>query len=412
MPIRSNTIGRYGDLSPQLQDLLRRNGMQAHLVMQQGECLLAVQGHDSPLLTYRLTPQQLSALTDGGTNYSNKNAYNTFAQLVNADFHLPKDYVHARNANGRVAMGLHGYRIGTGEYGRPEGRVMMPPRDMWGHRGILGWTPRQQDGWHLRRVGGDLYLGGAPIVADRPDGRMKPGELQNGSYGFYYKGQQAANQQQTPKQEVLAQLQEVVPVIQSRPRSAEPAKPYKELITSNVYFTNEKWQEALSSHGILMDAEKKTLTIQSSSINKDFVYDLTDEEVAKLTNNSLKEVALESRLALINDIIKVDYQQSVTMDMLNSKEQIAIAVKPEVIEELRQREQTVNMEKAQLAYNPVTDWQMMPQPTFEEQIMQERDDARQGIARVDGRSLYDMDDKAWFREGDHGREVLVDEIRV
>ena len=412
MPIRSNTIGRYGDLSPQLQDLLRRNGMQAHLVMQQGECLLAVQGHDSPLLTYRLTPQQLSALTDGGTNYSNKNAYNTFAQLVNADFHLPKDYVHARNANGRVAMGLHGYRIGTGEYGRPEGRVMMPPRDMWGHRGILGWTPRQQDGWHLRRVGGDLYLGGAPIVADRPDGRMKPGELQNGSYGFYYKGQQAANQQQTPKQEVLAQLQEVVPVIQSRPRSAEPAKPYKELITSNVYFTNDKWQEALSSHGILLDAEKKTLTIQSSSINKDFVYDLTEEEVAKLTNNSLKEASLENRLALINDIIKVDYQQSVTMDMLNSKEQIAIAVKPEVIEELRQREQSVNMEKAQLAYNPVTDWQMMPQPSFEEQIMQERDDARQGIARVDGRSLYDMDDKAWFREGDHGREVLVDEIRV
>ena len=31
---------------------------------------------------------------------------------------------------------------------------------------------------------------GAPMVPDRPDGRMKPGELQNGAYGFYYKGQQ------------------------------------------------------------------------------------------------------------------------------------------------------------------------------------------------------------------------------
>ena len=24
---------------------------------------------------------------------------------------MPKNFVHARNANGRVAMGLHGYRV-------------------------------------------------------------------------------------------------------------------------------------------------------------------------------------------------------------------------------------------------------------------------------------------------------------
>ena len=38
----------------------------------------------------------------------------------------------------------------------------------------------------------------------------------------------------------------------SRTRSTEPAKPYKELITSPVYFTNEKWQECLASHGIAL----------------------------------------------------------------------------------------------------------------------------------------------------------------
>ena len=36
--------------------------------------------------------------------------------IVGKDFYMPKNFVHARNANGRVAMGLHGYRIGIGEY--------------------------------------------------------------------------------------------------------------------------------------------------------------------------------------------------------------------------------------------------------------------------------------------------------
>lgn len=408
MPIRSNALGHYGDLSPELQELLRKNGMQAHIIMQGGDYHLAVQGHDSPLLTYRLDAQQLRALTDGGTNYSNKNAYNIFSSLVANDFHLPKDYVHARNANGRVVMGLHGYRIGAGEYGRPmgAGRVMMPlPLDMWGHRGILGWTPRQQDGFHMRRVGGALFMqNGAPMVADRPDGRMKPGELQNGGYGFYYKGHQG--QTVAPKQDVLLELKDVVPVIQARPRSTEPAKPYSEVITSDVYFSNEKWQDVLSSHGIIVDANKKTLTIQSASINKDFVYDLTDEETAKLTNGSIKEVPTQARLAIINDIITADYREGITQDMLESKQQVGIEVRPEVIQELRQKEQTVAQE-LNPALGPVMDGQIMIDP-----VMQEREDARQGIARVDGQALYEMKDQAWYREGAHGREVIVDEIKV
>ncbi len=41
----------------------------------------------------------------------------------------------------------------------------------------------------------------------------------------------------------------------SRPRSKEPARPYKELIASPVYFSNEKWQECLASHGLVVDTE-------------------------------------------------------------------------------------------------------------------------------------------------------------
>ena len=145
MPTRSTALGRYPGLAPELQDTLRRNGMQARLVQSGDGVLLAVQGHDSPLLTYPLSREHLSALTDGGTNSTNRKAYDAFAAVVGKDFDMPKDYVHARNANGRVVMGLHGYRIGEGEYGR----VASPFMDLWARRSMLGWTPRSQEGFHL-----------------------------------------------------------------------------------------------------------------------------------------------------------------------------------------------------------------------------------------------------------------------
>ena len=61
MPTRANAIGRYDGLAPELQDTLRRNGMQARLVQRDGDVLLAVQGHDSPLLTYPLSQSHLKA---------------------------------------------------------------------------------------------------------------------------------------------------------------------------------------------------------------------------------------------------------------------------------------------------------------------------------------------------------------
>ena len=89
-----------------------RNGMQAHVVPVGDSYQLVVQGHDSPLLRYPISRQQMHALSDWGTNYANKKAYETFTEIVKEDFDMPRNFVHARNANGRVAMGLHGYRIG------------------------------------------------------------------------------------------------------------------------------------------------------------------------------------------------------------------------------------------------------------------------------------------------------------
>ena len=135
MAIRKNTNPQQMDLQPEMRDLLMRNGMQAHVVSNGSGYQLVVQGHDSPLLTYNITEKQMLALTDWGTNHANKLAYNTFTGIVGNDFYMPKNFVHARNANGRVAMGLHGYRVGIGEYGRM-GRIDMPPPFLGGHHAV------------------------------------------------------------------------------------------------------------------------------------------------------------------------------------------------------------------------------------------------------------------------------------
>ena len=382
MAIRKNTNPREMDLQPEMRDILKRNGMQAHIVPDGTGYSLVVQGHDSPLLTYPITEQQMLALTDWGTNTANKKAYNVFTGIVGNDFFLPKDFVHARNANGRVAMGLHGYRIGSGEYGRMG--VQSP---------FLGWTPRQQWGFHLRRVGGQLFYPG-PVVAERTDGRMKPGELQSGGYGFYYKG----SQKEMPSQpaDVLQSLQTVITPLVFRERSTEAAKPYKELVSSPVYFSNEKWQECLSSHGLIVDAEQRTLTVQSESVPADLIYDLTEEETAVLTSNSIGEHPVENRIGLINDIIAADYRDKVTMEILDSDRRIDISLHPEVKEDLALRQQQEQQLSGEQQQEQGLGSQQMPEG-----------------AVIDGRDLYNLDEnKGWYREGRNGREVDVNEIAV
>ena len=386
MSIRSESLPYRGRLSYQLEDLLRRNGMSAQLAVEEGKYKLLVQGHDSPLLRYDISEQQFRALGDGGTNYANKKAYNTFNSIVGKDFDLPSSFVAARNVNGRVAMGLHGYRVGVGEYGRP-----FPMRPHAFGAGFLGWMPRQQPGFHLRRIGD------VPMVVEHADGRIRPGELKSGGYGYYYKGgQQPANQVADP----LRDLQTYFPPVQTRPRPTEPAKPYKELITSDVYFTNEKWQEVLSSHGIIIDADKKLLTIQSTGTQQDFVYDLTEEEVKKLTDNSLKAVPLQERIDLLNHVISVDFKDSITKDMVSSTEHISITLKPEVEQSLVQQQQVINHQV-----------DVIPDPLQQQQHLAPSLNPEDGY--VNGQDLEEGDErKGWYREGKHGRSVEVGDIWV
>jgi hypothetical protein len=371
MSIRSEAMSYRGDVSYELRELLRKNGMRAQLAVEQDRYKLLVQGHDSPMLSYDISEQQFRALGDGGSNYDNKKAYRTFNQIVGKDFDVPSSYVAARNVNGRVAMGLHGYR---------ERPVSYPPV------GFLGWTPRQQEGLHLRRMA-DVAV--TPIVAEHADGRLRPGELQSGGYGYYYKG--SGN-------DPLQEMQQILPQTVSRPRPQEPAKPYNELITSNVYFTNEKWQQVLASHGILVDAEKNTLTIQSSATRQDFVYDLTDEKVRKLTDNSLKSTPMKERLGILNRVISGDFQDKITMDTLNSREPVSLRLKPEVEAQLNSRRAADD--RIEVTTDPLAGQHHAP--TL---------DPEHGYAN--GRDLEAMNDrKGWYREGKHGRDVEVGDIWV
>ncbi len=399
------------DLQPELQDILMRNGMQAHIVGSSNGFQLVVQGHDSPVLSYNISKKQLEALTDWGTNFSNKKAYNTFTSLVANDFDMPKNFVHARNANGRVAMGLHGYRIGVGEYGRETMNMPFHHRHGWSGMCMgrpipfLGWTPRQQDGFHMRRIGGELYYPGAPMVPNRPDGRMKPGELQNGSYGFYYKGAQAITTQ--PAQDVLKDLQSVIQPVVTVPREQKTATPYNEAITSKVYFSNDKWQDVLASHGIIIDEKAKMVTIQSAASPADLQYTLTDEELKALTNNSIKEVPIDKRLNVLNGVIGEDFKDAVTMEMLNSNKSINIQLSDKALAEINTQLGIGNPQQVN-AQQPI-----LEVGENQEIIHPELGPLAQGGIRMDGNDLEYIDEnKGWFREGRHGREVSVDEIRV
>lgn len=414
MALRKYTNPRNIDLSSGLQEVLQRNGMQAHIALtDDGTHKLIVMGHDSPVLEYKLTGKQVENLMNWGSNYANKQAYTTFTSIVKNDFYMPDNFVSARNANGRVAMGLHGYRIGVGEYGRAGVPYYRPfsrgGRGWFGD--FLGWTPRNQDGFHLRRMDGKLFVPNDPIVAQRPDGRMKPGELRSGGYGFYYKGQQ----QQT-NQEVLDELtiKTDIKPLQAAPRPKGQGIPLSEAVTSELYFSNERFQEVLTSHGILVQNadgnHEKRVVIQAGPTRVDTGYTLTDEQYQKLTAAAAKGkngVSVDERLAIINNVIGEDFNGPITREMLESKELVSIDFKPEVKEQL----EAPFIEKERM----LAEQQMLQEARGEEQrnLMTEEARIAQDPNAISGRSIgHLMPGKAFFNRDNNGRQMVIGEIRV
>ena len=400
------------DLSTGLQDILRKNGMQAHISLaKDGGRELIVLGHDSPVLTYKLNEKQVEDLMGWGTTYENKKAYNTFASIVKDDFYMPQNFVSASNAFGRVAMGLHGYRIGHGEYGydaRPARRTpWFAPFSRQG-RGwagdFVGYAPRTE-GFHLRRIGDHAYRpwGGGPMVTERPDNRVKPGEMLSGGYGFYFKG----HQKETPV-EVLDQIsiEPKIKPLEAAPRPQGQGIPYSSVITSDVYFSNDKFQEVLKSHGIVIDEAKKTLTIQSNLSKVDLQYDLKPEELQKLMANKVSGkggVSVDARLAIINEVIGKDFDTKLTKDMLETKELVSLDLKPEV----RQEVEAPFIEQERR----IAEQQRLAEARAEQRRESER--IERDPNAINGREIQTiLGNKGWFQPVSNGREMVVGEIRV
>lgn len=415
--IRKNTNPRATDVAPQLQSILHANGMQAHISLTEtGTYQLVTLSHNSSQPRYYdLSEKQLDALVNGGTNAWNKNAYNTFVSIVKDDYYIPGSWVAAKNANSPVNHGLWGHTIMDGEYGYRDPRFRPFAGPGFGKfdnspLGILFGAGR----YHIRRVAGRPYFANsAPVVVERPDGRLKPGELKSGSYGFYDKGNQ--------KKDALSNLEvDVKPRVLERPKGkALPLKDYINGYSTLLTFSGAGFAEVLSSHGIVVDKDKKTLTIKSDGVNRNLEYALTDEELNTILNDKLrftdtrgkkKQVYnknapnISERLDVINKVIANDFADKITIDHLQSKDYINIKLKPETEAALGLTEAKAN------EYNRNID-------VLELNMQDMRQDYKTGfvdkwntIGVVDGRML--SENMGFYLPMSKGRRVTVGEIQA
>ena len=409
MATRKNTNPRW-DIAPQLQTTLNANGMQAHLAQDAaGNYQLITMAHNtSTPRYYQVSERQVENLRNGGTNFWNKKAYETFTSIVGKDYYMPGSWVAAKNANSPVNNGLWGHTIGRGEYGYrggPRFRPFVGARYGMFNSFLPGYPGMGPRGFHIRRVEGRPFFAySAPVVMDRPDGRLKPGELKSGSYGFYDKGNQQTD--------VLDHLEiKIKPKILVRPKGQ--SEPLDKVMGSNLYPTSELFQHMLASHGVIINEKDKTLTIKSSSVNKDLQYKLMDEELEKLLAENFKHtdnkgnkgkngVTVDERIAILNKVIEGDFADKITRASLNTKDYVDIKLRPE-------KEKEIYLEQEAALKNA----QMMdiihlkePRQDYHTGFI----DKWNSIGVVDGRML--SLEKGFYLPNKDGRRVSVGEIQA
>lgn len=351
---------RYSsDLAPEFQDMLRRNGLAAHIVQDRdGALQLMVKSPDSPVLYYPITEQQAVTMTDWGYLSLNKKALSTLSGIIGRDFNVPADYNHASMAGSRVIMGQQGVHLDSRDY-KMMGRVD-------------GTSP---------------YRFFDPVVSGHLDGQRRPGELRPDGIGFSYKG---AGASATAREvDVLGQFAAIPQSLDPRLEAAAgtvPAVRYHDAVVSDVYFSRDKWSEVLSSHGIDIDSERSTLSVRSADFRSPVVYDLSADDLSVLTAPSLSAsdggAGLEERLAVINGLISRDFARPVTMEDLDSTG--ALRLQPiGVLRDIMDREEQVRLEAERIAAGIR--------------------EVRAGEGAVSGRELENLrKDRFWFTEVERG----------
>lgn len=391
MAIRGHHIGF--DISTELQSILRKNGLEAHIVQDyDGRLYLEAQGRNYPYNRYEITRQQAEAMSLWGYNSTNTKAYNTLKHILK-DADMPRALVVARQAGGLVNMGQWGQR-------------MTPER--------AGFFPRQ-------RFGG-LYNPGymSRPVATFPGERLAPGTMRSFDYrspglrpttGVYWKGErrQYESEDQMPDRVKVT-------VTPEKPRAAERPEPGKAVALTDhymnpVYFSPEHWRQVLDTHGIVIDEANKKMIIKSSGAKLNYSYDLTDQEIAKILNPKLEPdgVSIKERLDIINNNVnfKKDFESGITVDMLKSNDIIDVKLTPAA------------REKFEYKFEEYDRWMEQQKMLTEakeaarSQFMAQEGRIRRDPAAISGREIGAiLGGYGWYNAEAHGREVVVAEIRV
>ena len=405
------------DISRGLQDVLRKNGLEAHIEQDpDGKLYLAAEGRHYRYNRYEITPKQadiLSRWLDMGTGSTNEKAYNTLKGILK-DADMPQNLTMAQQAGGLVNMGQWGQR-------------MTPER--------MGIAPRQRYGalYSYREMSprpGIRYHGIEPTF---PGERLAPGTMRSFDYrsggrllpttGVYQKAPDAGRM--LPENNDLLDDIKLNAEVRKPAEAVYPkgqAKPFsKEILAeTDAYFTVGKFKEIMASHGIQIgefekdgQTHKGVLISNSASRVDKLFYALTDAEMAKLLNPSVNiqtgGVSVQQRLDIINSkaAIQKDFSAPITKEMLESREIIHIPLTEQGKAEI---------EKDFLAY----DQQQARQKMLSEAREQARQDymAEEGRIRRDPNAISGRDIAAvmggytWCNAAAHGREVVVGEIRV
>lgn len=378
-------------MSRDLSMLLAKNGLDANLVIDAtGNAVLNVRGDrgaaTSPPCSYKLTQRQLEILVNSegmGTGARLKKAYNEINNIIAKDFFPPQNYTVAFNT------GLS----------RSGGRNIFVPVNM-------GWNGVED------KMGKSPY---APYrrMTQRPDGSLKPGEagamrqLPNGMYvptaGYVWKGngQQVQQQKQGNQPAITTELAPI-----AAPRPEGKAVPLDSLAVTAGNDTFPMLKDVLESHGIVIKEGKdekgqpeKQLIVMAKDAKVNIIYTLSEEQYARLTADGWRskgEGSLESRLAIINSKIALDFKEPITRDMLNTKDYVNLSYK--------EGRREIN-EARYIAY------EQMQQ--LKQSIREERERIFMDPAAIDGRDISSiLKDKAFYNDGSHGRQLVVGEIRV
>jgi len=114
----------------------------------------------------------------------------------------------------------------------------------------------------------------------------------------------------------------------------------------------------------------------------------------------------------LNSVIGGDFADKITKEMLDSKQTLSINMKPEALAEVKQSLGIVEPQLQQVEQDTI-------QAEQSQQVIEKQTDSEVELPPlVEGASIHSKDlemeaaGKGWYREGAHGREVNVGEIRV